>query len=425
MSLPELLVLHGAGAPQPRVWLDDVREIARPTVVVLDPSGSAGPVFEGVDVVTASDPAGCLRAGQELASGRRYDGVLTMAEQLVVEAARVAADLGLPHHSVPAALRMRDKADQRKALAAAGLRTPRVREVSGQGDLREAVEAVGLPAVLKPRVGMSSMATFKIEELADLAPAFEAAVDLYRRDERVIGRPPLFVLEEFLVGHDLRGDGRFGDQVAVETVSYSSEVSVITVTDKLPLAAPFRETGDVMPSALPGSLAAACSREALAAVRAMGSTHGAAHTELKLTADGPVVIEVNGRLGGTVAELLLLCGGYKVIFDLARVALGERPQLPAAFEGFASVYHPHSPVSQLQLEELGGVDDVLALPDVRDLRVVAKPGTRLDWRVDDTRLVRVLGSHSTVEEAFAMHAGVAAALRPRYAGGSVGSPATG
>ncbi len=56
---------------------------------------------------------------------------------------------------------------------------------------------------------------------------------------------------------------------------------------------------------------------------AIGVKTGAFHTEIKLTPDGPWVIEVNGRIGGGVPEMLLKASGVS-LFELAmHVALGE------------------------------------------------------------------------------------------------------
>ena len=62
---------------------------------------------------------------------------------------------------------------------------------------------------------------------------------------------------------------------------------------------------------------------ATAALRALGVRTGGFHTEIKLTPDGPRVIEVNGRLGGGVPEMLLQASGESLMRLSMRVALGE------------------------------------------------------------------------------------------------------
>ena len=47
------------------------------------------------------------------------------------------------------------------------------------------------------------------------------------------------------------------------------------------------------------------------AIKALGVRVGFLHTEIKLTPDGPRIIEVNGRLGGSVAEMAKACHGHR------------------------------------------------------------------------------------------------------------------
>ena len=60
------------------------------------------------------------------------------------------------------------------------------------------------------------------------------------------------------------------------------------------------------------------------AARALGVDVGCLHTEIKLTIDGPRVIEVNGRLGGGIPEMLELASGVSLFNVAARVAVEEQ-----------------------------------------------------------------------------------------------------
>jgi biotin carboxylase len=62
---------------------------------------------------------------------------------------------------------------------------------------------------------------------------------------------------------------------------------------------------------------------------AIGYRYGITHTELKLTARGPVIVEINGRLGG---DLIPLLARYATGIDpgaaAVDVALGIKPEIP-------------------------------------------------------------------------------------------------
>lgn len=118
------------------------------------------------------------------------------------------------------------------------------------------------------------------------------------------------MVEELLVGVDER---EFGDYVSVEMLVDGDQLHLLGVCGKYPLLPPFREQGGFLPSHLPADRQEAAVRLAADAVRAVGITSGLVHTELKLTATGPRVIEVNGRLGGFHAELYDRASGVDLL----------------------------------------------------------------------------------------------------------------
>jgi len=69
----------------------------------------------------------------------------------------------------------------------------------------------------------------------------------------------------------------------------------------IPAREPFRETGNFVPGILAPELHAPVSSMVDDTIRALGIRDAVIHTEIKLTADGPKLVEVNGRLGGRAA----------------------------------------------------------------------------------------------------------------------------
>ena len=106
---------------------------------------SEGTVLRLVGDVPADDAARLKDAG--------VTGLATFGEAGIVPGAALAAQLGLPFHSVAVAEALTDKHVQRATLEAAGVGGVAHRSiggVSGVGDWDAAVEALGLPLVLKP-----------------------------------------------------------------------------------------------------------------------------------------------------------------------------------------------------------------------------------------------------------------------------------
>lgn len=282
---------------------------------------------------TTDDEA--LELAIRLNANQPFEAVVTLSEGKVPLAARIAESLGLRSNSVDVALRLTDKAAQRAALSAGGVPVPRNREVSSRSELVEAAQAVKFPAILKPVRGASGKLIFIVDDFGALDQAWQEAEAAFER-RRKLGDtllPPggqlRMVLEELLVpGGRWHENPRLGDYVSVDTGIFDGEFHHVITMDKLPLADGYRENGHIAPSVLPADRIAEVHAMTGQALRALGVTQGMCHTELKLTAQGPRVIEVNGRPGGCTAGMMLGLNGYQLVRELVWQALG-RGSLPA------------------------------------------------------------------------------------------------
>lgn len=402
-----LLVLFGQGGPEPDAYGPALAPLADLVTLYVpgllrDPEAQVAAMRRHGDALAAPSAAELVEVGAAAARERRIDGVLTFSEPLIASSAELAARLGRRHHSPEAVAAVTSKWLQRQRLAAAGVPTPRHALIESEADLAAAVRAVGLPAVLKPVIGMGSSLVATVDSPEELRARHARAVELHASDVRVDGAPARFVLEELLVGADWYGDPRMGDYVSVESLTFEGETSHVTVTGKLPLAPPFRETGDVMPAPLSGPQREAVTDLTTRALAALGLTDGASHTEIKLTADGPRVIEVNGRLGGGVALLLPLLTGFDIVTEIGRIALGEPPAPPPKLAGFATMLNPHSPPQDVRIAAIRGFDELRAIPGIRHAELLLDVGAVPDWRRGMSWLYYAYGSAPSLAELFAL-----------------------
>jgi biotin carboxylase len=288
-------------------------------------------------VEVADRPDQVVEMGLAVASGIR--GVVALSEIVSFYAGLLARLLNLPSNPPGALLAVRHKHHQRRLLQSAGVPSPAWRAVAAAGDLRTC-GALRFPVILKPSTGVGSLCVFKAEDADELARCYPEALRRYREDPRPNGSPPLFLVEEEIPGTTWQEDRRFGNQVSVESLVHGRTVHHLGVIGKLPLARPFREVGHVTPSRLSGEQVRRIEDVSADAIRALGLTTGAVHTELMLTAEGPVVLEVNGRLGGGVYELMKFSRGYDIVPDIVRVACGQKPRLPGAVVRYAAFVKP-------------------------------------------------------------------------------------
>jgi biotin carboxylase len=135
----------------------------------------------------------------------------------------------------------------------------------------------------------------------------------------------------------------------------------------------------IFPSQLPESLLDSVYEVATRALQALGVTTGATHTELKLTPDGPQVIEINGRLGGDVGRLVeLSTGTHGVELALRAVCgLAVTAPRPTAVAGVSMLVPPieaTSLASRVPAAALRTVEGVVAID------VHSRQGDAVDYR---------------------------------------------
>ena len=269
--------------------------------------------------VRLDDADAVIEATKHLA----VDGVLTYDETRVQLAAEVAAELGVPHLSIDAAARCRDKLATRRALARAGVPSARAHHVFSLAETQWAAQDIGFPLVVKPRALAGSIGVVRVDAPEELPAALELA-----RGSSYGSLDPLpgVLVEEYLSG----------PEISVDSVVLDGRVEPVTVAHKrLGFAPYFEEVGHVV-SATP--VPADVARVVRAAHRALGIERGVTHTELRLTARGPRIVEVNARLGGDLIPYVgRLANGVDLARAAADVAVGVWPDLEPTRAGAAAI----------------------------------------------------------------------------------------
>lgn len=363
--LPRLAVVVGSGSATVREILLYGREIAD---LVL--------IFDGADETLVhlrealQDEVECVEyhlggeAGLLEWHGRApLDAIITFAEDKIRTTAGIAALLGVQYHSPQCAQALTDKGAQRAALARAGLGI----DFGIAGDAREAadlVREIGVACVIKPVTGSGSQHTYLLSP-GEL-PTYPA--ELY----------PAIVETRLETGQYPESD-QLADIVSVETVFSGGEPVHLGVSGRFRLAEPFRETGMIFPSQLPPSTLDSAYETATRALRALGVTSGATHTELKLTPGGFQVIEVNGRLGGDVGRLSELSTGTHAVESVLRGVCGLPVAVPRP-DAVAGVSMLVPPVEATRLATKVPAGELSAIDGVVAVDVHTRAGEPVDYR---------------------------------------------
>lgn len=320
------------------------------------------------------------------------DGIATFSEAMLRDTSRLTTALGLPGHRPATTHLLTDKLAQRSRLAEAGVDSVRQHVIDTPADWQAATEAVGFPAIVKPLYGGGSRDTY-------LVPDREAA-------QRLAGfLPGGMVLEEFIQG---RPSLPYGDYVSVESLCSPDAITHVAVTGKFPQMPPFRELGHIWPADLPSDELAGVGELVTRALEALGVDFGVAHTEVKLTEDGPRIIEVNGRLGGYINELSRRAAGLDLVRIGGLLALGEHAwSEPVDPVRVHFQYWGAGPTDPCELVATHGIKAARRVKGITGYRPLIRAGQRLDGGVMTTQMHLLCGD---TEDHVAMFAALDEAL---------------
>jgi S-sulfo-L-cysteine synthase (3-phospho-L-serine-dependent) len=257
-----------------------------------------------------------LAISKAIALADRFDirTVYTLNEYRVPLAARMASALGLTH-GLPyeAALNCRNKKRTRQLLAQHGVGSAMFALVRTPTEARTALEQFTLPVIVKPSNDAGSNLVARCETPKEVWQAVEA---IQGYSENWVGQSldPDILLEEYLDGPEF----------SVEACTAAEQTQVIAITAKQTTPPPLAiEVGHTVPAPLPEAAAQAIHRVVIDALKALGVTDTVTHTEVKLTATGPKIIEVNARPGGDKIPLLVKAvTGYDLRALSLHLALG-------------------------------------------------------------------------------------------------------
>ncbi|WIY02418.1 ATP-grasp domain-containing protein [Amycolatopsis mongoliensis] len=283
--------------------------------------------FDDITVVNVFDHALLAETARELATRYAVAGVLCWDEPLVMPAAELADEFGVPGLSIPGVHGCRDKHSCRVRLTAAGLPQPGFHLAADLDDARAAVARIGFPVVVKPRALGASMGV----SLARDAGEFDAAY-------RVAHEASLVGDEPYRGGAIIEGFAD-GPEISIDGAVHKGEYLPLFVARKSTGMPPFfEETGHLVDAGDPLLRDGELLRVLAEAHRVLGIENGITHTEVRLTDRGPVIIEVNGRLGGDLIPFLgKTATGIdpgSVLFD---VATGQRPDVTPTRSGVAGI----------------------------------------------------------------------------------------
>jgi hypothetical protein len=146
------------------------------------------------EVRSVVDEEAVLRAVRFIQGRKHVDRVEAVVEAHIMPVARVREAAGIPGTSVRTAFLCRDKPAMKQLLREGGIPCAQSAGASSVAEVREFIEQVGFPVIIKPRAGAGASGAARVDSIADLEPALRALG---------AGQPGWSVaIEEFIEGHE-------------------------------------------------------------------------------------------------------------------------------------------------------------------------------------------------------------------------------
>ena len=287
-------------------------------------------------------------------------GIYSSSEYYIETAARLASEFGLPGADPAAVAICRNKHRTRQALDRSGIGVPRFGCATDEVQAYGFIHNFSLPMVVKPTTGSGSAGVL-LCRTKESAEAHSAKILLRTQNERGLPMPKEVLIEEYLAGPEF----------SVETFG----VEVVGVSRKHLSPEPdFVEVGHDFPAQINGAARRELTQTVLLALRAIGLTWGPAHTEVRLTAAGPRIIEINPRLaGGFIPEIVRLATGFDSISATVELASGKQKPMTCPQHLVSSIRFVMCPGEGI-VAGVSGLSEAGRIQGVVEIRIYRQTG---------------------------------------------------
>lgn len=361
----EPLLLIGSGSQFYREYA--LQAIARryPIVLLNDkPNTWQAPYLLDFAQVSLIDREAVLVEAARLKRLYHFKGVLTYDEAFVEEHAAVAEMLHLPANSPQTAHICRDKHLMRQRWQEAGISSARSILVNSLSEAQAAAASIGYPVVLKPRGLAASVGVIRVDTVDDLDAGYKVASINPHPSYRAAGAGLL--VEEYLDGPEM----------SVECAILAGQVHIVALTHKQVGFAPgFEELGHIVDPTESLPEEPAIRQLVHAAHKALGIHMGITHAELRLTRQGPRMIELGLRCAGDLIPYVVeLATGVDLSMAAANISANEQPVLQPSRQLAAAISFLYPPYDA-RLLTLAARPAASELPWLKRVAFSAHPGS--------------------------------------------------
>lgn len=320
----------------------------------------------------------------EAAQKYKINGIMTLASDMPMRTvARVSQALGLTGIDEKTAICATDKVEMREVLRKYGIPIPQFYYTDDYQEYLKIVKCFQNKFIVKPSDNSGSRGIYLVDKQENIKKAFE-----YSQSHSHEGT---VLVEEYMEG----------PEVSVEALTIEGETTVIAITDKLTTGAPyFVEMGHSQPSIFPKSIQEAIIKTTLLTIEAIGIKNGPSHTEIKITNEGPKVVEIGARLGGDniTSYLVPLSTGIDMIESCIKIALGEKTNIKRLFNKGAAIRYLNP--RKGKVIGISGVEEAKQTRGIKNLTIRLKTGDFIsEINHSNARIGYAIAQDETVSQA--------------------------
>lgn len=222
-----------------------------------------------------------------------------------------------------------DKSYMRKRLKENEVPIPEFYVVNNFDEFKQAVNRFTGKCVVKPADNAGSRGVHLL-----MGSNIEKGLEKEYEYTKKYSRTGIVLVEEYMGGREM----------SVESITENGNTTVVTITDKLVCELPyFVEIGHSEPAILSETEKESIINITKKAILAMKLINGASHTEIKLTKDGPKIVEIAARLGGDfiTSKLVPLSTGINMVEQSLNVVMEKKCDLRQRYDCGSAIRYIH------------------------------------------------------------------------------------
>jgi len=292
-----VLIVNSTGANDPlhskKLFIKKVKNLGVKIIILSKEANSFQPYVDYSVTADTANYAEALGSLDKFLSNNpniKMDGVLTFLEDDVLLTAKISDKYHLINTPYKVAAQVRNKFSFREFCSANSLPTIKYRALKNNKDLEETLKLFSFPLVVKPAYGAASAFVVKVNNEEELRESYDyIKKNISPKIESALADGLEVFVEEYIDG----------DEVDLDILIQNGKIKFCAISDNGKTKEPFFiETTRMTPSSLPSKHQAELVAMADESLEKLGVLNGCIHFEAKVTANGPIPLEINLRLGG-------------------------------------------------------------------------------------------------------------------------------